>query len=143
MRNPMTNKELLQLQDTPEGRKVLGEYLAELTKTGVEYNHLYSFHTGVCVKCEKHRRDVQGKVGCTHVTPITIDDSDACMGMAVRMLNKIIENIGWREFRVRVDEKQNPIDFNHDLLQLIIAKEVFELLKIIALAIKEKPNGTE
>jgi hypothetical protein len=43
----MTNKELLQLQDTPDGRKVLGEYLAELT---VPIKQLKS-HTSRCPKC--------------------------------------------------------------------------------------------
>jgi hypothetical protein len=43
----MTNKELMDLQDTPEGRKVLGEYLAELT---VPIKQLKS-HTSRCPKC--------------------------------------------------------------------------------------------
>jgi hypothetical protein len=114
----MTNKELLQLQDTPEGRKVLGEYLVRLVDPNHEKEHAHTPDgTGHCRKC-KLEVIPPFPGSCPIPDPITIDDSDACKGMALLMFTRL----------------KNYRDMNIDLYRIT----AFELLKIIARAIKEK-----
>jgi hypothetical protein len=145
----MTSKELLQLQDTPEGRKVLGEYLAELTVPKPwKCIRKMAFVEGIgygsaCKKCDIFNESAAyfKDRECAHPDPITIDDSDACMGMAVRMFRENCLDISNKEMDSLIKDIDGQVILN--LHWLIGKATAFELLKIIALAIKEKPNGTE
>jgi hypothetical protein len=170
----MTNKELINLQDTPEGRKVLSEYLAELTvpKPWVHDLHIPSkevlfggsgFQTYTCRRCGTKQGIDKGEVGqflkgneCPKPDPIYIttdkDDPryDACLGMAVRMFREAIKT------QEQCDTMKMCINDAYELamkpqcevheLSLRALRwftgyaTAFELFKIIALAIKEKPN---
>ena len=135
---------------TPEGCKEIGTRLAVLTVPKKAWVHGFSKPTSAlgfiayrrkCLKCGE-MATVYGP--CSIPDPITVDDSDECMGMAVRMLRgvaihhdelcKIICGVR------RVSENPSPdmmVSYKEWVLGYATAPEI---MLIVALALEAKAN---
>jgi hypothetical protein len=125
-RSPMTS-----LKDTPENRIKLGRTVAELTQEK-PWKHRYANpNTNWCDKCNSYIfKDLIHP--CPVPDPITIDDSDECMGLAVRMFRELAaeSNSGMavQTAILKVSGKQNTV------LQtdwLVFEASAFEIFQII------------
>jgi hypothetical protein len=126
------------LKDTPENRIKLGRTVAELTQ---EKPWKCNWHPGLndgvawCKKCDYRNPSGFDDHECTKPDPIAIDDSDECMGLAVRMFRELqvhyntlyhIDSV--RDLFYEAIKDKGYISFESWLLHIASAFEIFQII---------------